>query len=272
MAINYAAKYSDKVDERFKIGAQTTPAVNNEYEFTGVNTVKVYSIPTAPMNDYTMTGTNRYGTPAELQDEVQDLVLSQDRSFTYTIDRRNYTDTMMTKEAGKSLRRQLDEVVIPEVDTYRIAAMIAGAGKIETAAITAANAYASFLDGTSFLADNKVPVVGSLAYVTPHYFKSIKLDDHFIKAGDLSQEMLLKGQVGEIDGIPIIRIPTSYFPANVEFLIANSVATTAPIKLADYKIHDNPPGLNGWLVEGRIYHDAFVLDNKKNALYAHKSA
>lgn len=45
MAINYADKYSAKIDERFKTGALTAPAINNDYDFTGVQTVKVYSIP-----------------------------------------------------------------------------------------------------------------------------------------------------------------------------------------------------------------------------------
>jgi hypothetical protein len=42
--------------------------------------------------------------------------------------------------------------------------------------------------------------------------------------------------------------------------------------LSEYKIHDNPPGINGWLVEGRVYYDAFVLENKKSAIYVFKTA
>ncbi len=44
------------------------------------------------------------------------------------------------------------------------------------------------------------------------------------------------------------------------------------MKLADYKIHADPPGLSGSLVEGRTNYDAFVLDNKVNALYLHSTA
>ena len=50
------------------------------------------------------------------------------------------------------------------------------------------------------------------------------------------------------------------------------MAMTSPVKLADYKIHENPQGINGWLVEGRIYYDAFVLKNKKAAIYLSKQA
>lgn len=54
--------------------------------------------------------------------------------------------------------------------------------------------------------------------------------------------------------------------------MAEAVFMTSPVKLADYKIHENPQGINGWLVEGRIYYDAFVLNNKKAAIYLSKQA
>ena len=53
----------------------------------------------------------------------------------------------------------------------------------------------------------------------------------------------------------------------MNFIITHPAAMTSPIKIADYKQHENPPGINGWLVEGRIYYDAFVLKNKKTAIY-----
>ena len=272
MAVNYASKYSAQVDERFKIGAITNGAVNQNYDWVGVKTVNVYSVPTAAMNNYTKTGASRYGTPAELENSVQELTLTRDRSFTFTIDRANYTDTMMANAAGQALARQLDEVVIPEIDVYRLATMAANAGNTETLAVTSDNAYEVFLDAQVALTDAKVPVVGRMAYVSPKYYKLIKLDPSFIKASDMAQDMLLKGQVGQIDGVPLILTPTSYLPTNVEFIITHSIATVAPTKIQDYKIHDNPPGINGWLVEGRIYYDAFILDNKAPAIYVHKSA
>jgi hypothetical protein len=61
-------------------------------------------------------------------------------------------------------------------------------------------------------------------------------------------------------------------PAGVDFILTNKIAAIAPTKLTEYKTHDNPPGINGWLVEGRLYYDTFVLNNKKKAIYVHKSA
>ena len=272
MAIEYAVKYAGKVDERFAIAAKTAEAVNNDFEFTGVSTVKVYSVPTVELNDYALTGLNRYGTPAELQNAAQEMILTQDKAFTFTIDKKSEDDTEGAMEAGKALRRQIDEVVIPTVDKYRLAVMAEGAGRTATAAITEANAYASFLDGMNHLSENGVPAEGRIAFVSPAYYKAIKLDNAFIKAGDLAQDMLIKGSLGMVDGANIVMVPTSYLPTNTEFILTHSVATVSPVKLESYKIHDNPPGINGKLVEGRIRYDAFVLNSKAHAIYAHKKA
>lgn len=271
MAINYASKYAAQIDERFSKEAMSTGAVNQDYDFVGVKTVNVYSVPTAAMHDYTRSGSNRYGTPEELENSVQELTMSQDRSFTFTIDRGNYSDTQMSNAAGMALQRQIREVVVPEIDKYRFAKICANAGTTATGAITKTNAYDVFLDGTTALVDNSVPTAGAVAYVSSAFYKLIKLDPAFIKQGDLAQNIAIKGQVGEIDGIPLVVLPKSYLPAGVEFFVTNKIATTAPVKLSEYKIHDNPPGINGWLVEGRLYHDAFVIDNKKKAIYVHKS-
>lgn len=274
MAVNYAAKFDNKVDERFIKEALSTRIINNDFDFTGVDTVKVYSVPTSRMNDYTTSGVNRYGTAEELGNTVQTMVLKKDRSFTFTIDKRSEQDTNGVMEAGKALARQLSEVVIPEVDTYRFATIVAGAdtNHIKTAALTNSNAYEAILDGQIALTDAFVPTEGRVLHVSPKFYKLIKLDPAFVKNSDLAQEITINGQVGMIDGLPTVLTPTTRLPQNVEFVIAHPVATTSPVKLEDYKIHDNPPGINGKLVEGRIRYDAFVLDNKKKAIYVHKSA
>ena len=148
MAINYAAKYADKVDERFYRESQIARAVNNEFSFVGVKTVKIYSLPTVAMGDYTRSGSNRYGSPTELQDSVQEMTLSRDRAFTFTIDRGNKNETMMVRDAGRALNRQIREVVVPEIDTYafdKIARNAFTAGHTDATAATKSNAYSLLL-------------------------------------------------------------------------------------------------------------------------------
>lgn len=274
MTVNYAEKFSQKVDERFAREALTTNIINQDFDFIDAETVKVYTVATSEMNDYKTTGQNRYGSADELGNSVQTLTLSQDRSFTFTIDKKSEQGTNGVMEAGKSLARQISEVVIPEVDKYRLSKIVAGADAthVGTGAVTKANAYELVLEGQSKLADALVPVAGRILHVSPKFYKLIKLDDTFVKNSDLGQEITIKGQVGMIDGMPVVLTPTTYMPTGVEFVIAHSAATTSPVKLEDYKIHDNPPGINGKLVEGRLRYDAFVLDAKKKAIYVHKTA
>lgn len=275
MPVNLASKFSKKIDERFTQKSFTEAATNQDYEWEGVKTISVYSIPTAPMNNYTRTGAARYGVANELDNTKVDYTVTRDRSFTFTVDRGNKQETMGANDAGKALSRQINEVVIPEVDTYRLATMSAAAianGHTQTLAITAANAYSSLLTAGEALDEDKVPAVGRIAFVTPAFYNFLKQDDTFIKASEIGQKMLITGQVGEVDGVKIVKVPSVYFPANHAFILTHPVATVAPKKLEDYKIHDNPPGINGWLVEGREIYDAFVLEQKKNAIYAHKIA
>lgn len=275
MAVNLASKYSTKVDERFKLKSLTEAGINREYEWAGVNAIHIYSIPTVAMNNYTRTGLARYGTAAELQDTTQTLTVTKDRSFTFTIDRGNKIEQQGVKDAGRALARQIDEVIVPEIDMHRLTTMATAAvanGGTATAAVTATNAYQVFLAGGEFMSDNKVPITSRIAFVTPAFYSFLKLDNSFIKASEMGQKMLVNGQVGEVDGVRIIMVPSSYFPANTSFIMAHPVATVAASKLEDYKTHDNPPGINGWLVEGRVIYDAFVLNNKVDALYTHKTA
>lgn len=70
-----------------------------------------------------------------------------------------------------------------------------------------------------------------------------------------------------VDGMDVIKMTAKKMPERAGFMISHPVATVAPTKLEDYKIHQDPPGISGELVEGRIVYDAFVLDNKKMAIY-----
>lgn len=84
---------------------------------------------------------------------------------------------------------------------------------------------------------------------------------------DIGNDMRLRGVVAMVDGANVIKVPASRLPENFGFMIVHPVATVAPVKLEDYRIHQDPPGISGSLVEGRICYDAFVLDNKKAAIY-----
>ena len=175
-------------------------------------------------------------------------------------------------DAGKALSRQLAEVVVPEYDTYvfrMLAAKATERGNYATAPITKENAYESFLAGMERLGNKNVPDSGRLCFCTYKFANLLKQDSAFMRYGDTSQEMLAKGVIGEVDGCKIVKVPASRLPAGAAFLLTYPSAATAPKQLEEYKIHDDPPGISGWLVEGRFIYDCFVLKEKADAIYYH---
>lgn len=281
--INYALKYADKVDERFTLGSLTAGLFgNNNYDWIGVQTVRVFSRDLTTLNNYSASGTSRYGTPTDLGNAYQEMTISQDKSFTYVIDRKTEQDTNGTMEAAATLAENIDNVLIPAVDTYRLGVLAAAAPASGTyteanhtitaaAAITSSNAYATFLGAQEILDNDKAPAGGRVAVVSPAFYNLIKLDENFVKRGDMATQIAINGVVGEIDGVPIIKVPAIYLPAKVNFIITNPLAAVSPVKIQEFKIHDNAPGISGSLVEARFRYDAFALNKKKDAIVVHKN-
>lgn len=281
MSVNYAAKYAGVVDERFRLGALTTGLINGNFDWLGVKTVKIFSRDLATLNDYATSGSNRYGTPDELGNNEQEMTVSQDKSFTYTIDAASEQDTNGTMEAAATLAENIDNLVIPAMDAYRLSVIAASAptkgtvsekSHIITKAVTTSNAFEEFLACQEVLDDDKAPQGGRIVVVSPSYLNKIKLDDNFTKWGDMSQQMMINGIVGMIDGVPAIKVPSSYLPANVDFIITNPLAAPSPVKLQEFKINYNAPGISGALVEARVRYDCFVLNKKSDAIAVHKNA
>lgn len=263
---DYAVKYNKVVDEKFKAEAKSGGFVNNEFDFVGAKTVKVYNVSTARMNDYARTGgMSRYGTPEDLEAGTQEMTMTQDRSFTFVIDKMDEDETMGALEAGKALARQLREVVVPEIDTYRFDKIGEKAGKKVTVELTAANIYDEVLNATSHMEEKEVPLAGRQLAVTPAVYALLKKSKDVVMETEIGQEMRAKGIVAMIDDMPVVRVPKSRLKA--DFIMTHSMAAPSPVKLAEYKIHTDVPGVSGKLVEGRVYYDCFVLDNKKDIIY-----
>ena len=269
---NLATRYLSQVDERFTRESQAMLALNNDYKFQGDESVVIYSIPVVPMNDYARSGSNRYGTPTDLSRNTQTMKITKDRSFTFIIDKGDKIQSEMVSDAGRALSRQLSEVWVPEFDTYvfkTLADKAQSIGNYASTALDKTNAYAAFLTGMEALGDNNVPDKGRVAFCSYKFANLIKQDAAFMRYGDSSQEMLLKGVIGEVDGCKIVKVPSSRLPAGAAFIITHAIAATGPKQLEEYKIHDNPPGISGWLVEGRFIYDCFVLNEKAKAVYYH---
>lgn len=271
MAIDLITKFLPYVDEVFTTESKKSILTNNDFEWTGAHTVKVYKLTTVGMNDYDRAGAgngSRYGDVASLGTSLEEFTLTKDRSFTFAIDKLDNDETAQQVQAASALARQQREVIIPEVDTYVYGVMTAGAGIKPTAkALTADNIYTEIITANNAMDNAEVPETGRVLVVTPDIYLLMKQCKDITMETDIGNDMRLKGVIGLLDGLTIVKVPAVRLPQKFGFMIVHPVATVAPVKLEEYKIHQDPPGISGSLVEGRICYDAFILDNKKKAIY-----
>lgn len=282
MAVNLVTKFIPYVDEMFTTESKKSLLTNNDFEWTGAHTVKVHKVNTVAMNDYDRDGSDvgtapgdsdpviwsRYGALGKVENTLEEFALSKDRSFTFAIDKMDKDETGGVLDGASALARQQREVIIPEVDTYVYGKMAAGAGTKETATtLTVDNIYDEIVEGNTVLDNNEVPDTGRILVVTPDVYLLMKKNPDINMETDVAEEMRLRGVIAILDGLTVVKVPKKRLPINFGFMIAHPVATVAPTKLEEYKVHQDPPGISGELVEGRIVYDAFVLDNKKMAIY-----
>lgn len=281
MAINLAEKYSQKVQERFTIGSKTDRYCGHDYEFTGVKTIKIYSVDTVPTTNYTRTGTARFGALTELGDTTQEMTLAVDKAFTFSIDAGNASEQFNIKQANKCLKREIDEVITPEIDKYRLAKWVAGNGMTsgksvltsKDGVLTKANIVEKIFTANATMSDEKVPTTGRVLFIPELTFLKFKLADVVMGGSDtLTAENIRRGYRGTIDGVDVVTVPSSIFPAATNFILKYKGATVDVMKLKNYRVHKNPMGVDGDVVEGRYIYDSFVLDTKCKGIYVSSTA
>lgn len=292
MAINLATKFNGYVDEKFATESKTSLVTNQDFDWTGAHTVKVYKVSTAAMGDYDRAGAgveitsevdgetvtqtvfpSRFGPIQGLNATTEEFTLNNDKSFTFAVDKLDNDETLQAVEAASALERQLREVVIPMIDSYVFGVLATNAGtKPDAVVLTADNIMDKILAASNALDDAEVPETERVLVVTPDTYMLMKKSGDIIMDTEIGQNMRLKGIVSNLDGAFVMKVPASRLPENFGFMLVHPCACVAPKKLEDYRIHTDPPGISGDLVEGRVCFDAFVLDNKVKAVYYQEKA
>lgn len=281
MAVNLATKFETKTSELQKARRKTKLMTNQDWSWDGVNAIIVSTLADPTMGNYDPNGgANRYGNATEVEDTQQTWTLTRDRSWTKTIDKKNYADTMMIRKPGKYLAQATKNVLVPEMDTY-ILQVIATAGAVYNrddivadSATTASNAYTNFLTINADITNNEGAEEGRVAGMTATYYNLLK-QGGFVLDSDKGQSKLDSGSLGTVDGVEVVIIPSGRMPATsgaIDLLITHPIVTAAPEKLVDYTLHKNPPGISGDLLEYRHRYDAFADINKIYSVGMHAAA
>jgi len=273
MAQNFASASLKVLDERYFVKAKTNDIINKgiRLDFNGRQSVTIYNVSVVAETDYVRGGSNRFGQLVELGTGTQTFTLSQDKAWTYSIDRGNWADSMMVTEVGESVKRQVREVAIPTTDKYRLATLQAYAvanSQSQVTVVTNANAYQTYLAANVYFTNALIENENIHVFMTRTNYNLLRRDPEFKVASDEAYKDVKSGDVKIVDGIKIHIVPASYLPANTNFLFTADDVLVAPTKFDMIRTLNEVQGIDGWVVEGRRYYDAFIPTNRGKAIYA----
>ena len=268
MAVNLALKYSSKLDQIWTHASYTDPWINKKYDFDGVETVKVYTATSVDPIDYSRTSTgDRYGGNNELQDTIATYKLINDKSFKIAIDRGNFEQGMRAKKAGEVMRIEMNEKIIPMIDMDRLATAAAGATAVSQAITMGTDFYQNVLQANEYLDECKAPIEGRVLFITPSGYTKVKTAiTTTVLATSYNDKLVGKGFVGELDGVPVVKVPTSYFPAGVKAILVHRDALLGARQITETRIITDSELVSGSVLVGRFIFGSFILDAKKNGV------
>lgn len=269
-SINLVTKYANKLEQPFTAESVIRGALSGEYDFTGAKTVRILTATTVAPGDYNRAATsNRFGTPTEMGDVMQELTLTQDKGYSLTIDKGNLMDQNSLKQAGAMQKRQDAEQVVPMMDRYIVTKIALNAGQAvgSATALSKSNVAERIAAGVTALDDAEAPTDNRWLYVPANVYAMIRLSPEFLAADNLVNKAIVKGQVGEYQGMNVVKVPAGRWLSGMNFLIVHKDSAIAPHKIKTRRILSDVQGIDGNVLEGRDYYDAFVIGARANGVY-----
>lgn len=275
MAIDLRKKYSDAIDKVMLQASKSNLVIDSEVgEFVGNNSVIYHklSVPTT-VQKYGRDKLAQNGDGKSLYGETRGANLVEE-TFTLTQDvsEHLYIDRMDEEEscasAGELLNEYIRLTLQPTVDKYRYNAIVKNAGNsVYGTTVTASNVFSLITDATEVLDDAGVPEMARVLVVTPKTYKFLKNSKDIILDEEVSKEERVSGVVAKIDGMPVMKVASSYLPEGVQFIVTVPNATKSPVKYSKIELRDAGNDGDGTFLNIRYYYDAFVLDNAKPCIY-----
>lgn len=214
-----------------------------------------------------------------------------DRGRTFQIDAMDDMETMGLA-FGSLASEFVRTKVTPEIDAIRFAKYAEGAGSIKAATLTNATAVTAISDAEVEMEEKEVSLANCVLFMTPTVYGYVKDDtEHFQRTLVPSENP--NRNFGSFDEMPIAKVPQSRFYTAVElndgkvvaaggyakaegakdinFMIIDRASVIQLVKHGKIRVFDpdTNQSADAYKVDYRIYHDAWVLDNKKNGIYCH---
>lgn len=292
-SIALAQKFQPILDEIYKASSLTArmDAKTKPVNFAGANVVQVFKTDPIGLGKYDRVS----GYPAgQVVGSWETLTLATERGRSFVIDRMDDEETLgmaFGTLAGEFIRTK----VVPEVDAYRFSKYASTASiNAATPGTLDANGIIAALDAAKLELDkDEVPSEGRLLYISDNCLNLLEGK----VSRFLGNENAVDKRVTKYSGMEVIMVPQTRFykgitlddgatvdaggysktvstGKDINFMIIHPTAVLQVAKHDSLKVFtpEQNQTTDGWLMQYRLYHDAFVYANKLNGIYLHCKA
>lgn len=284
--IQLVEKMLPLVDEVYRIEAKSSvlDVPNVLTQDTGdAKTIKVAKISLDGLGTYD----RETGFPEGAIDlEWETHTFTNERGKRFTLDRMDNIESFGLI-AATMVNRFTRDHVLPEVDAYRFAKIATLAGQKAAGTLTKEDAEDALDEALVSLEEKGIDASQLIIFATPRFMQKVQ---NGVERTVLNGEKGLSKVVTTYEDVPIVKVPQNRFYSaitlgengytksgdgkDINFIVMDKAASYNFIKLNIAKMFtpDENQKIDKWQWDFRLYHDTFVLDNKKDGIYVHTVA
>lgn len=298
--MQYASVFMTELDKQLVESSTTGWMEDNagQVQYSGGAEVKIPKVQMSGLGDYDRNSGFAQGAVTVT---YETRTLTQDRGRTFQLDAMDVDETNFAATAGSVMREFQRTKVIPEIDAYRyskIAELAEAAEKTRTMTATLDTIYLNLVSDLTLVRDSvgdgeQIVIVMSAkvaGMLDLEKGASSVLQSAFFQQGNVELK------VKEIDGCPLIRVPSARFKTKYTFMdgvenadggfeaaedakeinwmILTKNAPVAVSKTDVTRIFDpmTNQNANAWKIDYRKYHDLWIMDNGMEGVFVNIGA
>ena len=298
--MQYASVFMTELDKQLVEKSTTGWMEDNakQVQYNGGAEVKIPKMTMSGLGDYDRNSGFAQGAVAVT---YETRTLTQDRGRTFQLDAMDVDETNFAATAGNVMREFQSTKVIPEIDAYRyskIYELAEAAGKANTYTPAANSIFETLMNDITAVRDMAgecEEIVIAMSAKVAGMLDLAKGGTNVLQSGYFEQGKA-EIKVKEIDGSPIIRVPSVRFKTaytfmdgaenteggfaaaegakDINWIVMVKNAPVAISKTDVTRIFDpmTNQNANAWKIDYRKYHDLWIMDNGMNGVMVSVSA
>ena len=287
--MQYASVFMTELDKQLVERSTTGWMEDNamQVQYNGGAEVKIPKMTMSGLGDYDRNSGFAQGAVAVT---YETRTLTQDRGRTFQLDAMDVDETNFAATAGNVMREFQSTKVIPEIDAYRyskIYELAEAADKTSTYTPAADSIFETLMNDITAVRDAAgecTEIVIAMSAKVAGMLDLAKGGTNVLQSGFFEQGKA-EIKVKEIDGCPIIRVPSVRFQTKYTFMdgVENTeggfaatedakginwivMVKQAPVAISKTdvtRIFDpmTNQNANAWKIDYRKYHDLWIMDN-----------